>query len=110
MADILYLLGEGSLHYLWLPLVLWSLVCMPLFALSKHLAHEQPIVHYHCCLALLLALPIGFVLMPFIPSDAIEIHNQSGSSQDIASWFISDGNDDYFKYQLQMHVLNSIDQ
>lgn len=59
-------LGHAGLIYLWIPLGLWTLVALPLWMVSKYLGRYQPLIHFRGSLALLLALPLGFMVMPLI--------------------------------------------
>ena len=66
MEWLLYLseIGHSSLTYFWLPLGVWTIASIPLFFVSRTLGRYQPVVRYHGCMALMFALPVGFILMP----------------------------------------------
>lgn len=69
-ADSLFELGAASVPYVWRPLVVWTLVALPLYLILHGWRNASPRVQYHTHLALLLALPLSFALMPLVPAFA----------------------------------------
>jgi len=65
MADWLHLLGASSFDVFWRPLLVWTLVCLPLYAALRLWRGAPSLVQYHAHLALLLALPLSLALAPF---------------------------------------------
>ena len=57
-------LGRSSFLYFWLPLAMWTLVALALGLWSRWIGRTRPLLHYQASLALLLSLPLGFLLMP----------------------------------------------
>ena len=66
MMGVLSTLGEVSVTYLWIPLGIWTLMAVPIFLISRYLGLRHPAIHYHGAMALLLSLPVGFILMPLL--------------------------------------------
>ena len=57
--------GNSSIDFLWIPLAFWTVAAAPIFLISLGLSVKLPGIHYHGCMALLLSLPFGFLIMPF---------------------------------------------
>ncbi|MFQ5570812.1 MAG: M56 family metallopeptidase [Rhodothermales bacterium] len=66
IADWLQALGTAGLDLFWRPLLVWTLVCLPLYAGLRCWRSAPPLVKYHAHLALLLALPLSLMLAPFL--------------------------------------------
>ena len=58
--------GSASIDYLWIPLGFWTVAAIPIFLISRVLGVQQPGIHYQGCMALLLSLPLGFLMMPLM--------------------------------------------
>ena len=71
LVDWLETLGTASLAWFWQPLLVWTLVCVPLYAGLRLWRSAPPLVQYHAHLALLLALPLSLALAPFIEAPAL---------------------------------------
>lgn len=70
LTDGLFEIGAASVAYVWRPLVIWTLVALPVYLILHGWRNASPRVQYHAHLALLLALPLSFALMPVVPAFA----------------------------------------
>ncbi|MEM8488746.1 MAG: M56 family metallopeptidase [Bacteroidota bacterium] len=59
-------LGELSISYFWAPVGVWTLGAFPLFMIAKKLGRRRPVIQYLATTALLISLPLGFVMMPML--------------------------------------------
>lgn len=59
-------LGAVALTHFWIPIGIWTVTAIPLFVLLIFYIRNNPALQYHVCLALLFALPMGFLVMPAI--------------------------------------------
>lgn len=70
LLDWFFDIGVTSALYVWRPIVIWTLVALPLYLVLHLWRNASPQVQYHTHLALLFALPLSFVLMPLVPASA----------------------------------------
>lgn len=70
LLDWFFDIGVTSALYAWRPIVIWTLVALPLYLVLHLWRNASPQVQYHTHLALLFALPLSFVLMPLVPASA----------------------------------------
>ena len=66
LADWLQSLGAAGLDGFWRPVLVWTLVCLPLYLGLRLWRSAPPLMQYHAYLALLLALPLSLALAPFV--------------------------------------------
>lgn len=66
LADWLHTLGAASIDWIWRPLLAWTLAGLPVYLGLRWWRSAPPLVRYHGYLALLLALPLGVALAPFL--------------------------------------------
>ncbi len=59
-------LGKVSISYFWAPIGVWTLGAIPLFMIAKKLGGDRPVIQYLGTTALLISLPVGFVMMPML--------------------------------------------
>ena len=64
-------LGHLSLSAFWLPLLVWTVAALPFYVGLGLWSRAHPLVRYHGYLALLLALPLGFILTPLAEPVAV---------------------------------------
>lgn len=55
-------LGEAALDALWIPVLVWTLVALPVYLLGRALQHRQPGLAHSLVLGMLCALPLGMVV------------------------------------------------
>lgn len=53
--------GDQMIEHFWLPVVIWTLVAVPIVSFLRKNESLQPIHHYHSRTALLIVLPLGIV-------------------------------------------------
>lgn len=72
--DPLYEIGQWSVEALWLPLLAWTVVALPAYALVRYRNVGTPHVRYWSLVALVLSLPLGVVAasVAFFDAPAIE--------------------------------------
>ena len=63
--------GRLSLSAFWMPLLVWTIAALPFYVGLGLWSRAHPLVRYHGYLALLLALPLGFVLAPLVAPVAV---------------------------------------
>lgn len=68
--DLFYEIGAWSIEGLWLPLLAWTAVALPLLLLVRFGASIQPHVRYGAALATLAALPLGLLASMTVALDA----------------------------------------
>jgi beta-lactamase regulating signal transducer with metallopeptidase domain len=66
LVDWLHTLGAASIDWVWRPLLAWTLAGLPVYLGLRWWRNAPPLVRYHGYLALLLALPLGVALAPFL--------------------------------------------
>lgn len=59
--------GTSSLGAFWLPLTAWTLMAVPVLLGLRLWKSAHPLVQYYAHRALLLALPLAFILAPILP-------------------------------------------
>jgi hypothetical protein len=59
--------GTSSLGAFWLPLTAWTLMAVPVLLGLRLWRSGHPLVQYYAHRALLLALPLAFILAPVLP-------------------------------------------
>ncbi len=66
LVDWLARLGAATLDALWLPLLAWTTIAAVVLVVLRLAEGIQPLVQYRAHLALLMALPLGFLLTPLV--------------------------------------------
>ncbi len=64
-TDFLQTFGNATLEQIWFPLLVWSIIAVPIAAILHHSDSIPPVFQYHGRVALLLALPVGVILSYF---------------------------------------------
>lgn len=57
--QLLHTFGDGGLNYIWFPLLIWTIIALPLSLILHRFETIPPVYQYHSRVALLLALPLG---------------------------------------------------
>ena len=55
--------SEQAIHFIWLPLVIWTVLSFTAWLILRSLPSLHPQYHYHTRLAILLALPAGLIAL-----------------------------------------------
>ncbi|NBB74105.1 MAG: TonB family protein [Bacteroidetes bacterium] len=66
LLDVLHALGTWSTAALWLPLLAWTLLALPLYVIIHRAERWHPLVRYRLLQALLFTLPAGLVAAAWI--------------------------------------------
>ena len=67
MMDVLLWLsgfGEAAIAVVWIPLLIWTMVAIPIFVTSRYMGRKQPALHYYAMVVLLGSLLMGFIMEP----------------------------------------------
>ncbi|GAA5520123.1 M56 family metallopeptidase [Aliifodinibius salicampi] len=84
LINILQTIGDITLANLWFPLIVWTVIALPITILLHRTDRIPPVYQYHSRMALLLALPLGIA-----GSYLIEMLGKAlASSQAVAAKFI----------------------
>ena len=65
--DALYWLsnfGDASITRLWIPVLIWTVVAIPILLVTRLVARKQPALHYYAMVVLLGSLLMGFLMVP----------------------------------------------
>ncbi|GIV58930.1 M56 family metallopeptidase [Rhodocaloribacter litoris] len=62
LLELLYRLGSGALSHFWIPVLVWTLVALPVYLVLRWRGSLWPEGGYHVLRALLFALPLGVML------------------------------------------------
>ena len=71
MISFLYSLGQASIPSFWLPIGFWTLIATILYFIAKKSVSRSPLLSYRIHFALLVSLPVGLLLMPFLATQVI---------------------------------------
>lgn len=71
LLDVLHALGMWSTAALWLPLLAWTLLALPLYVLIQRAERWHPLVRYRLLQALLFTLPVGLVAAAWIDGSSL---------------------------------------
>ncbi|TVQ00110.1 MAG: hypothetical protein EA359_16290, partial [Balneolaceae bacterium] len=58
--------AEQAIHFIWLPLVIWTVLSLAGWLILRSLPSLHPQYHYHTRLAILLALPAGLITLALL--------------------------------------------
>ncbi|SMO72792.1 TonB family protein [Fodinibius sediminis] len=61
LTDFLQWMGTALLQPFWFPVVIWTIVAIPVILFLRRKDSWQPVYQYHSRVALLLALPLGII-------------------------------------------------
>ncbi len=64
--DLLFEVGLWSIDAVWLPVLVWTVVAMPVFAIQRWTPGVSPHTRYWTTLGLILSLPIGVIAGAFV--------------------------------------------
>ncbi|SHF62779.1 TonB family C-terminal domain-containing protein [Fodinibius roseus] len=84
LIDLLQATGDATLAYLWFPIIVWTLIALPVTLFLLRTERIPPVYQYHSRMALLAALPLGMA-----GSYLVEVAGEAlSSSQTAAAKFI----------------------
>ena len=66
LFDALHVLGTWSTAALWLPLLAWTLLALPIYGMIRHADDWHPLTRYRLLQALLFTLPVGLVATAWV--------------------------------------------
>lgn len=75
ILDALYEIGRWSLHALWLPMLVWTAIALPVFAVQRWTPGISAHTRYWTALGLMASLPIGLFAGVFVAVDAAAIRD-----------------------------------
>lgn len=76
--NVLSEVGGWSLEALWLPLLIWTAIALPLLCVIRLADSISPHVRYRASLALLASLPLGLAAGALVAFEALEVRKITG--------------------------------
>ncbi len=90
MLELLDHIGRATLEPLWLPVLVWTVVAVPVWLLIRYTSVGRPLTRYWTALGVLFSLPVGVSLYALgwrLPSQTVEsIVVIAGSEPALDSW------------------------
>lgn len=85
LLDVLHQLGTWSVPALWIPLLVWTVLALPVGMALRRMSRLHPLVRYRLQQALLAALPLSVLAAPWLEMPSLagwwaSIQNPSASS------------------------------
>jgi TonB family protein len=71
LFDALHALGTWSVTALWLPLLAWTLLALPVYVLIQRTEGGHPLVRYRLLQALLFTLPAGLIAAAWVDASSV---------------------------------------
>jgi TonB family protein len=82
--ELLYILGAGTAHSLWLPLLAWTVYALPVYAWLRWREYGHPLIHYYLQRALLLSLPLGLLTVNLVDVSGWAFPSSEGATSVVA--------------------------